>query len=186
LSSGMTEAAVGEPETPGCGCLRSPGFGDRDKCAPAKPAPCLKERPDIGGVFLPPFYENPERFTDEPWVFLRSKRFGGNPRNLAGAMAGLPELSWKRFKELQRATSPQEAKAILAKTSTDDLTYCHMKEHPDELLRSVFGHSRKERLHFAVVGSDAVAAKYSTISCRFVRLANHPARRHRTDRPNVG
>jgi hypothetical protein len=129
----------------------------------------VKAKQALGGVFLPPFYDDPERFTDELWLFLRSKWFGNNPRNLAGAMAGLPELSWKRsldiaqqspisiplhahawrdhlrrrfplrFKELRRATTPKEVKAILARTTTSDITYCHMKKHPAEVLRDVFG-----------------------------------------------
>jgi hypothetical protein len=129
----------------------------------------VKAKQQLGGVLLPPFYDDPERFTDELWKFLRSKRFGGNPRNLAGAMAGLPELSWKRsldlaqqnpmtiplhthawrdhllrrfplrLKEIQNASSPEDVKAILARTPSSDITYRYLKKHPEEVLRWVFG-----------------------------------------------
>ena len=51
----------------------------------------------ITGVFQPPFYDAPEDFYEALRSFLNSGRFRGNPRNLAAAMAGLPELSWKRL-----------------------------------------------------------------------------------------
>jgi hypothetical protein len=47
-------------------------------------------------AFMPRFYWASDHFPDQLWQFIQSKRFRGNPRNLAGAMAGLPELSWKR------------------------------------------------------------------------------------------
>lgn len=118
----------------------------------------------IPGVFQPPFYEDPIKHEEALWDFLRSGRFYGNPRNLAGAMAGLPELSWKRsfdicshhpckqpiaqpaiwdymrrnfydrWRELQSARTPEQVKVILAKSPTQDPTYLHLKEHPGEAL----------------------------------------------------
>ena len=48
-------------------------------------------------VFERPFYKEPERFAGDCWRFIhaekRSNKYGGNPRNLAAAMAGLPEIS---------------------------------------------------------------------------------------------
>ena len=48
------------------------------------------------GVFQPPFYDSPEDYADALGSFLASGRLHGNPRTLAPAMAGLPELGWKR------------------------------------------------------------------------------------------
>lgn len=114
-----------------------------------------------------PFHSNPERFNAELWAFLNSKRFAGNPRNLAGAMAGLPELSWKRsldiaqkhpiktpllppvwrdhlrrrfpdrFMELRTARTVEDVKAILKRSKSDDVTYRHMREYPEEVLKWV-------------------------------------------------
>jgi hypothetical protein len=45
----------------------------------------------------PAFYKEPERFASVCWRFINAERkankFRGNPRNLAAAMAGLPEIS---------------------------------------------------------------------------------------------
>lgn len=126
----------------------------------------VKAREKLGAVFFPkpPFYDAPERFIEELWQFLNSGRFAGDPRNLAGAMAGLPELSWKRsldlsqqnpmtyplhpdawrdhlrrnfherFRELQTAKSAEEVKAILARSSSRDLNYQHFRKYPAEVL----------------------------------------------------
>ncbi len=118
----------------------------------------------IQGVFQPPFYNEPEKYAEELWQFLQSGRFHENPRNLAGALAGLPEVSWKRsfdicskhpcrqsrpleayrdhiqrnfpdrFRELCAAKTVEEVKTILAKSRTTDPTYAHLKEKPDQAL----------------------------------------------------
>ena len=118
-------------------------------------------------LFQSAFYQDPEKFTNELWDFLHGGRFGGNPRHLAGAMAGLPELSWKRsldisqehplqtplrpevwrdhlrrrfnlrFRELESAKTVSDVKAILARSKTEDITYRHMKEYPEEVLKWV-------------------------------------------------
>jgi len=49
-----------------------------------------------GYVFMPPYYDDPARFADEFWSYWRDKRNHNSPRALAGALAGLPELSWRR------------------------------------------------------------------------------------------
>lgn len=115
------------------------------------------------------FYNAPEHYSESLWSFLKSGRFHGNPRNLAGAMAGLPELSWKRsldisqkhalntpleppawrdhlmrhfpkrFRELRKATSNVQVKAILSKSHSPDTTYRYLKKHPDEVLKWVLG-----------------------------------------------
>jgi hypothetical protein len=118
-------------------------------------------------LFQPPFYHDPEKYTDQLWEFLHSRRFGGNPRYLAGAMAGLPELSWKRsldisqehplqtplqpeawrdhfrrrfnlrFRELESAKTVDDVKTILTRSVTDDITYRHLKKYPQEVLKWV-------------------------------------------------
>lgn len=115
------------------------------------------------------FYNGPEHYAESLWSFLKSGRFHGSPRNLAGAMAGLPELSWKRsldisqkhalnrpleppawrdhlmrhfpkrFRELRKATSAVQIKAILSKSHSSDKTYRHLKKHPHEVLKWVLG-----------------------------------------------
>lgn len=132
---------------------------------PKSAAHALAQAKESGAVVMHfvPFYSDPARFADEVWAFLKSKRYRGNPRNLAGAMAGLPELSWKRsldiaqknpvttpmqpqawrdhlrrrfpdrFRELRRAQTVEEVRAILRKSKSDDVTYCHMKKHPQEV-----------------------------------------------------
>ena len=118
----------------------------------------------IPGAMTPPFFNQPEKYQEELWEFIESGRLSGNPRNLAGAMAGIPELSWKRsldicqqnpcefplaqqawpdfmrrkfhvrLRELQGATTPEEAKAILVRSKTADPTYLYLKKHPQEAL----------------------------------------------------
>lgn len=116
------------------------------------------------GAFQPPFYHTIEQHESALWQFLQSGRFYGNPKNLASAMAGLPELSWKRsfdiccrypdkgcshlhaywdymrrnfpdrLRELSTASSTDEVKAILAKSRTQDPVYQHLKANPDKVL----------------------------------------------------
>jgi hypothetical protein len=111
-----------------------------------------------------PFHKEPEKYQADLWEFIQGKRFRGNPRNLAGAMAGLPELrpktsldlcqrspcerildcrAWrdylrrrfpKRWNELRNAQGESELTAILKKTSAKDTTYNYLKEHPKEAL----------------------------------------------------
>ncbi len=110
------------------------------------------------------FYRDPEKYKEQLWEFIESGRPAGNPRNLAGAMAGLPELSWKRsldicqqspcqfplaqqvwpdfmrrrfpvrLRELLAVATPEDAKAVLARSKTTDPTYLHLKKHPEEAL----------------------------------------------------
>jgi hypothetical protein len=49
-----------------------------------------------------------------------------------------------RFKELQRAGSPEDVKKILARTTATDVTYNHLKKYPEEMLRGVFGQSQAD------------------------------------------
>jgi len=117
----------------------------------------------IQGVFQPPFYHSPEQFETALGAFLKSGRYRGNPRNLAAAMAGLPEVSWKRsfdiciqhpyktgfaiqaywdymerkfpdrLRELEEAKTPLEVKIVLARSRTNDLVYRHLKENPGQV-----------------------------------------------------
>ena len=117
----------------------------------------------IPGVFQPPFYDAPENFYEALRSFLDSGRFRGNPRNLAAAMAGLPELSWKRsfdictayphksgqmlqvywdhmrrkfpdrLRELEAAESPSQVEIVLARSRTTDPVYLHLKENPERV-----------------------------------------------------
>ena len=111
-----------------------------------------------------PFYRAPEAHTEQLWEFLVSGRLSGNPRNLAGAVAGLPELNWERsldisqqnpssfplakqawpdfmrrefpdrLRELLATATPKDAKAVLARSKTTDPTYLYLKKHPEEAL----------------------------------------------------
>jgi hypothetical protein len=111
-----------------------------------------------------PFYRDAEKFEAALWRFLKSGRFHGNPRNLAGAMAGLPELSWKRsfdrcsghpckipvaieaywdymrrhfpdrLRELQIAKTEERVKAVLKKSRTHDPVYLCLKKNPGKAL----------------------------------------------------
>ena len=115
-------------------------------------------------MFQPSFYDNPAKHEEALWLFLQSGRYHENPRNLAGAMAGLPELSWKRsfdicshnpckqpiappavwdymrrnfydrWRELQSVETAEQVKRVLAKSPTQDPTYLHLKKHPDQAL----------------------------------------------------
>ena len=116
------------------------------------------------GIFHTPFYQAPEKYEKELWRFLKRSRFRGNPRNLAAALAALPELSCKtaldscskhpskvslaveaywdylrrrftdRWKELRLATTTDQVKAILKKSPTHDPAYLRLKEHPENVL----------------------------------------------------
>jgi len=117
----------------------------------------------IPGVAQPPFYHAPEKYEEELGKFLGSARFHGNPRNLAAAMAGLPELCWKRsfdicsahpykggqmleaywdymrrnfpdrLRELEEARTELDVKIVLARSRTADPLYLHFKENPDKV-----------------------------------------------------
>jgi hypothetical protein len=121
-----------------------------------------KER--VPFVMQASFYRDPEECKEQLWEFLESGKFSGNPRNLAGAVAGLPELSWKRsldisqqnpcqfplaqqawpdfmrrkfpvrLRELLAVATPEDAKAVLARSKTTDPTYLYLKKHPEEAL----------------------------------------------------
>ncbi len=121
------------------------------------------KRKGIPGVFQPPFYDTPEAYVEDLGKFLKSGRFHGNPRNLAAAMAGLPELGWKRsfdicsghpyktghmlqvyrdhmkrkfpdrLRELDEARTELDVKIVLARARTDDPVYIHLKENPDKV-----------------------------------------------------
>lgn len=118
----------------------------------------------IPGAFQPPFYHHPERHENALWQFLESGRFHGNPRSLAGAMAGLPEVSWKRsfdicskhpyrgglaleaywdymrrnfperLRELGEVRTPEQVTMVLAQSRTSDPVYLHLKENPAQAL----------------------------------------------------
>ncbi len=109
------------------------------------------------------FYEKPEQFEAELRAFLKSGRFCGNPRNLAGAMAGLPELSWKRsfdicaehpyktdykipaywdhmrrkfperLRELEEAETTLNVEIVLARSRTEDPVYLHLRDNPEKV-----------------------------------------------------
>jgi hypothetical protein len=113
--------------------------------------------------YQPPFYESPERYEEALGAFLKSGRYHGNPRTLAAAMAGLPELSWKRsfdictkhpyktdhklqayrdymrrnfpdrLRELEEARTVLDVRIVLARSKTDDPVYLHLKENPDKV-----------------------------------------------------
>ena len=57
----------------------------------------------------PDFLEDPHRCADAIWKFVRSPRFHYNLRNFANAMAGVPEMSWKRSFDLCTANPPNPA-----------------------------------------------------------------------------
>ena len=118
----------------------------------------------IPGVFQPDFYRSTEKYEEPLWTFLRSGRFHGNPRNLAAAMAGLPELSWKRsfdicshypyrggiateaywdymrrnfpdrLRELAEVRTTEQVRLVLARSRTKDSIYLRLKAHPDKAL----------------------------------------------------
>jgi len=121
------------------------------------------KRDGISGVFQPPFYDSPENFIDALGGFLTSGRFHGNPRTLAAAMAGLPEMSWKRsfdicsahpyttghalqayrdymkrkfpdrLKELDKVRTEEGVRMVLARSRTHDPLFLHLKENPGKV-----------------------------------------------------
>jgi hypothetical protein len=108
--------------------------------------------------FQPLFYHQPEKYLQQLWAFLSSDRYHGNPRDIAGAMAGMPELSWKRsfdvcssrkcrtskhprayrdylkkkfpqrFRELLTAKSAGEVAVILRRSRTKDQHYLALRQ----------------------------------------------------------
>lgn len=118
-----------------------------------------------GYPFQPPFYDRAEEFEEDLWSFLQSGKFHENPRNLASAVAGLPELSWKRsfdicschpnqagmaveaywdymrrkfpdrLRELSDARTTEQVMLVLSRSRTKDRFYLHLKEHADKALQ---------------------------------------------------
>jgi len=123
----------------------------------------LEARKRIPSVMQSPFYNGPEKYAEALWDFIRSGRFHGSPRNLAGSMAGMPELKWRssldiclqhpcelplargawpdhllrKFPDILRglkgATTLERVKAVLAKSRTKDATYLYLRKHPEEV-----------------------------------------------------
>jgi hypothetical protein len=111
----------------------------------------------------PPFERSPQKHEAALWRFLQSGRFYQNPRNLAAAMAGLPELSWKRsfdicsghpcsqlvakqswrdylrrrfpqrLRELRMTKTTEEVRKVLRGSRSHDPTYVFLKEHPEQV-----------------------------------------------------
>jgi hypothetical protein len=109
------------------------------------------------------FYESPTEFEMALASFLKSGRFHGNPKNLAAAMAGLPELSWKRsfdiciahtsntgvalpayrdyvrrkfpdrFRELEKAKTESDVRIALARSRSSDPVFQRLKANPDKV-----------------------------------------------------
>ena len=72
------------------------------EAADAVLTPAVKKEP-----FKPSFLQDPHLCADAIWKFVSSPRFHGNLRNLANAMAGVPEMSWKRSFDLCTANPPK-------------------------------------------------------------------------------
>lgn len=115
-------------------------------------------------VFPQPYFCEPEKHEEALWQFLQSGRFCGNPRNLAAAIAGFPEYTWKRsfdicsghpyialpaveaywdymrrnfpdrLRELGATKTPEQVKAVLRKSHTQDPIYLHLKKNPEKVL----------------------------------------------------
>jgi hypothetical protein len=63
--------------------------------------------PAVKASFLRPgFLQDPHLCAEAIWKFVTSPRFHNNLRNLANAMAGVPEMSWKRSFDLCTANPP--------------------------------------------------------------------------------
>ncbi len=121
------------------------------------------EKEKFSSPYHSAFYESPKQFEDDLRAFFKSGRFHGNPRNLAAAMAGRPELSWKRsfdicsahsykegyklqahwdymrrnfpdrLRELEAVQTPLDVENVLARSRTDDPLYLHLKKNPDKV-----------------------------------------------------
>jgi hypothetical protein len=122
--------------------------------------PLRRARKPRAPVAMPEFMLHPIDFVNECWEFSRSKWYNGNPRQLAGALAGLPKLSWKRsfdicsasrprqqidqrayrdflqrkfpdrFREILRARSENEIIFILRRSRTKDSAYEYLLRNP--------------------------------------------------------
>jgi hypothetical protein len=63
--------------------------------------PALRRAKGIGSYeWQPPFYTEWKQYWPLMWEFTQTKRYRNNPRNIANAMAGIPEISWKRSFDL--------------------------------------------------------------------------------------
>jgi len=101
---------------------------------------------------------------DQLWSFVKSKRYHGDPRQVADAMAGVPKLSWRtswnrcmsdpthvslhqrayrdylrrkfpeRFHELLRAETTDEVITILDRARTDDVVIRLLRAYPERVL----------------------------------------------------
>ena len=64
--------------------------------------------PEVKASFLKPgFLQNPHVCAEAIWKFVTSPRFHGDLRNFANAMAGVPEMSWKRSFDICTANPPK-------------------------------------------------------------------------------
>jgi len=137
----------------------------KTRSSPDAIAAIIAAKKRMPGLFQPPFYKDPDKYATALCQFLKSGRFNGNPRNLAGAMAGLPELSWKRsldvcsthpckhplateaywdymrryfpdrWQELRQTTTEEQALAVLAKSRTHDPAFNYLKEQSGNILK---------------------------------------------------
>ena len=136
----------------------------------------LRAKRRMAGVFPGAFQRAPEEHREALWKFLKGGRYKENPRNLAGALAGIPELSMKRsfdvcaihpsklplapeavwdylqrrfpdrWLELRKATTTEEARVALNKSRSRDLHYLRLKENPERALADFYSGRPPERL----------------------------------------
>ena len=134
---------------------------------PAQSAADLREK--LGALDFGAYREEEARHLiencDALWEFTQSRRYHGDPRQVADAMAGVPELRWRtsfnvcqanrtriplhlraerdylmrkfpeRFPDLVAATTKQEVLAILENTRTEDELIADLKSRPEMLFQ---------------------------------------------------
>jgi hypothetical protein len=106
----------------------------------------------------PGFLQDPQKGADQLWGFLASGRFHGNLRNLANAMAGVPEMSWKRSFDLCTANPPNPAirmhplayRDFLQRNFPERLRELESARTPDDVKRVLARSRSKDPTYLAI------------------------------------
>jgi hypothetical protein len=123
------------------------------EAADAVLTPAVKEEP-----FRPGFLQDPHLCAEAIWKFVRSGRFHGSLRNLANAMAGVPEMSWKRSFDLCTANPPNPPIAMhhrayrdfLHRNFPERLRELESAHTPDEVAKILAKSRSKDPIYLAL------------------------------------
>jgi hypothetical protein len=109
----------------------------------------------------PGFLQYPQQCAGQLWSFIKSGRFHGNLRNLANAMAGVPEMSWKRSFDVCIANPPNPPipmhyrayRDFLSRNFPERLRELDSAQTPEEVTK-ILAKSRSKDPHYLALRAE--------------------------------